>query len=261
MSPYSIAGINMLPQEEKQAIYRRFIPGELLARFNISADLVDDGGRSLVTFRCAEGATDVVVDLRHRLGAPDPLLYAHLTDTINGQVHVLLYIVNDPDSPRFDVDRMPDGTPTEFGTFRRNLPAEEAAMAAGLAPGQVRRGLRMLHHSIAAFEAFVSSLGHDVYFVEPLAYHNAVIFERYGFAYQQGRRLMESIDAGFRPGGALLARLTDNSPFRRRGMERSIRGRSWALHDGVLGHPFTGVTMYKRVGHTAGVNTFPDGEW
>ncbi len=261
MSPYSIAGINRLPPEEKHEIYRRFIPRELLARFGIPADLTDEQGRSLVTFRCSEGATDVVVDLRHRFDAPDPLLYAHLTDTVNGQVHVLLYIVNDPESPRFDVDRMPDGTPTEFGTFRRNLAAEEAAMAAGLAPGQVRRGLRMLSHSIAAFEAFVASLGHDVYFVEPLAYHNAVVFERYGFAYQQGRRLMESIDAGFRPGGDLLARLDDSSPFRRRGMERSIRGRSWALHDGILGRPFTGVTMYKRVGQHAGINTFRDGEW
>lgn len=261
MSPHSIAGINMLPPEEKHEIYRRFIPRELLARFGIAPDLTDSEGRSLVTFRCRPGATDVVVDLRHRVDAPDPLLYAHLTDTVNGQVHVLLYIVNDPESPRFDVDRMPDGTPTEFGTSRRNRAAEEAAMAAGLAPGQVRRGLRMLSHSIAAFEAFVTSLDHDVYFVEPLAYHNAVVFERYGFAYQQGRRLMERIDAGFRPGGELLARLDDTSPFRRRGMERSIRGRSWALHDGILGHPFTGVTMYKRVGQHAGVNTFPDGVW
>ncbi len=261
MSPYSIAGINMLPQDEKHAIYRRFIPQEVLARFHIAADLTDGEGRSLVTFRCSEGATDVVVDLRHRFDAPDPLLYAHLTDTINGQVHVLLYIVNDPESPRFDVDRMPDGTPTEFGTFRRNVAAEEAAMAAGLAPGQVRRGLRMLHHSIAAFEAFVTSLGHEVYFVEPLAYHNAVVFERYGFAYQQGRRPMESIDAGFRPGGELLAHLDDSSPFRRPGMESSIRGRSWALHDGILGRPFTDVTMYKRVGQHAGINTFPDGQW
>ncbi|MEW6567006.1 MAG: hypothetical protein AB1449_02335 [Chloroflexota bacterium] len=261
MSPSSIAGINLLPPAEKEAIYRRFIPAALLERFAIRSDLADAEGRSLVTIRCQAGATDVVVDLRHCYGAPDPLLYAHLTDTINGQVHVLLYIVNDPESPRFDVDRMPDGSPTEFGTFRRNLAAEQAAMAAGLAPGQVRRGLRMLQHSIAAFEAFVASLGHNVFFIEPLAYHNAVVFERYGFAYQQGRRLMEAIDAGFRPGGELDLRLDGSSPFRQPGMERSIRGRSWALHDGILGRPFTGVTMYKRVGEEAGVQTFADGTW
>jgi hypothetical protein len=93
-----------------------------------------------------------VVALRHEYEARDPLLYAHLTDTITGQVHVLLYVVNDPESPRFDVDKMPDGKPTEFGTFRRNLSAEIAAQEAG-GPGQVRRGLRMLQHSIQALRS------------------------------------------------------------------------------------------------------------
>jgi hypothetical protein len=223
--------------------------------------LVDVGGRSLAVFRCAEGSTDVVVSLRHESDAPDPLLYVHLSDTITGQVHVLLYVVNDPESPRFDVDRMPDGAPTEFGTFRRNLMAEIAAMKAGLAPGQVRRGLRMLRHSVQAFEEFVISLGHEVFFVEPLAYHNAVVFERYGFAYVEGRRLMSRIQEGFQPGAELMARLDGSTPFRCPGAERSIRGRSWAVHDGILGEPFTGVTMYKRVGEHAGVDTFPGGEW
>jgi len=50
--------------------------------------------------------------LRHEPGFPDPLLYGHLTDTLNGQIHILLYILNDPASPRFDVDRLPDGTAT-----------------------------------------------------------------------------------------------------------------------------------------------------
>jgi hypothetical protein len=59
---------------------------------------------------------------------PDPILYAHLTDTMNGQIHILLYILNDPDSPRFDVDKMPDGTPTKFGILKRNVEAEIKAM-------------------------------------------------------------------------------------------------------------------------------------
>jgi hypothetical protein len=66
-----------------------------------------------------------------------------------------------------------------------------------LSPGQVRRGLRLLAPAIETFEQFVASLGHDMYFVEPLYYHNAVIFERYGFTYQMGRRLMERIESGF----------------------------------------------------------------
>jgi hypothetical protein len=261
MSPHSIAGINQLPAPEKEAIYHRFIPPILLERFGITQDLKDAQGRDLCRCRFAAGATDAVLALRHSVDALDPLLYAHLSDTINNQVHVLLYVVNDPDSERFDVDRLPDGTPTEFGTFRRNLPAEVAAMRAGLAPGQVRRGLRILRQSIAAFEAFVSSLGHEVYFVEPLAYHNAVVFEHYGFAYQQGRRLMLDINAGFQPGGPLHQQLDGSSPFRQPGTATSILGRSWAVHDGVLGAPFTGVTMYKRVGEHAGVDTFPAGAW
>ena len=180
---------------------------------------------------------------------------------MNGQMHVLLYIINDPESPRFDVDRMPDGQPTEFGVFRRNLEAEEAALLAGLAPGQVRRGLRALHDSIEAFDSFVGSLGHDLYFVEPLFYHNAVVFEGYGFTYQQGRRLMEGIHAGFQEGGPLWSSMDGSTPFRARAGAATVRGRSWAIHDGVLGYPFTNVTMYKHVGHDAQVSTFPEAVW
>ncbi len=146
---------------------------------------------------------------------------------------------------------------TRFGTLKRNLDAETAALQAGLAPGQIRRGLRLLSQAIATFEQFISSLGHDLYFVEPLYYHNAVIFERYGFAYQVGRRLMERIEAGFAPGGDLRPRLDGSTPFRTPAAAHSIRLRSWAIHDGILGEPFTNVTMYKRVGKTAGVSTCP----
>lgn len=261
MKPHSIAGVNSLPEAEKRALYARFIPDLLLDRFGISDDFIDDAGRSLLDLRARQGSTSVILDLRHRHDAVDPLLYAHLTDTMNGQIHVLLYIVNDPKSPRFNVDRLPDGTPTEFGTALRNLPAEEAAMQAGLAPGQVRSGLRILKHSIAHFESFVTSLGHDIYFIEPLYYHNAIIFERYGFAYQQGRRLMERVQTGFTEGGELQAKLDGSSPFLEPGASVSIRGRSWAIHDGIMGHPYANVTMFKQVNEHAGVQTFPHAQW
>src|SRR6266487_2606918 len=88
-----------------------------------------------------------------------------------------------------------------FSTIQRNIEAEKADMQYGLAPGHVRRGLRLLQPATSAFEEFITSLGHDMYFVEPLYYHNAVIFERYGFAYQVGRRKMEGINFGFQEGG------------------------------------------------------------
>jgi hypothetical protein len=260
MGPSTIGGINLLPEPEKREIYTRLIPGELLERYHLPPP-ASPAAEAFVNFKYAPGSTDVEMRLFHQVGFPDPILYGHLTDTLQGQIHVLLYILNDPDSPRFDVDRMSDGTPTRFGTLKRNIEAERAAMEAGLAPGQVRHGLRLLGKAIPAFEQFVASLGHDVYFVEPLYYHNAVIFERYGFAYQQGRKLMDRIEEGFSQQGDLRARLGDASPFRRHDAQRSIRLRSWAIHDGILGEPFTNVTMYKRVGKSAGLTTCPSCTW
>lgn len=257
----TIASLNRLPRAEKRALYSRFIPPELLERFGITPELTDTQGNSLVRFSYAPGTADLVVELRHELGAEDPLFYAHITDTMNGQLHVLLYIVNDPDSPRFAVDRMPDGAPTEFGSVRRNLEAELAAMQAGLAPGQIRRGLGVLKHAIPAFERFVSEVGQSMYFLEPLYYHNAVIFERYGFSYARGLRRMQALHDGFQPGGDLSERMDGSTPFRVPEHAGSIRGRSWALYDGVAGAPYSEVTMYKRVGQTANVDTFPNGRW
>ena len=257
---YTIGSINLLPEAEKRKVYGDLIPDELLQRFGIDRSFLDSQGRSLIQARWAPGSPSAELSLFHEAGFPDPLLYGHLTDTMAGQVHILLYVLNDPDSERFDVDRMPDGQPTVFGTSRRNLAAEQAALEAGLAPGQIRRGLRLLTPAIHAFENFIRELGHDSFFAEPLYYHNAVIFERYGFAYQQGRRLMERIHAGFSEGGDLLPKL-DGSTFRRGEARDSIRLRSWAIHDGILGEPYTRVTMYKRVGRHAGIKTTGDIGW
>ena len=258
MQPSTIGSLNKLPEDQKRAIYARYIPKELNERFNLP-EL--NGRKDLLQFRFAEGSSDVEMRLYHQPGFQDPVLYAHLTDTLNGQIHVLLYILNDPNSPRFDVDRMPDGSPTRFGTLKRNLQAERAAMEHGLAPGQVRRGLRLLQPATAAFEDFITSLGHDMYFVEPLYYHNAVIFERYGFAYQMGKRRMEQIHAGFQVGGNLYRSLDGTNPFRSTRAANSIRLRSWAIHDGILGEPFTDVTMYKRIGKSANISTTPGCDW
>ena len=199
MKTFTIGSINNLPEDEKRAIYMRVIPPALLARFHLPA--VDSQRiQNFTKFKFAPGSSDVELSLFHEERFPDPILYGHLTDTLNGQIHILLYILNDPDSPRFNVDRMPDGSTTKFGTLRRNLDAEAGALVAGLAPGQVRRGLRMLPAAMQAFEKFVTYLGHDIYFVEPLYYHNAIIFERYGFTYQEGRHFMERIQSGFSAG-------------------------------------------------------------
>jgi hypothetical protein len=257
----TISGVNRLDDDEKQRIYNLLIPAEIMQRFGIAPDFRDAQGRKLLDLRCEAGSSSTEMSLYHRYGFPDPVLYGHITGTLNGLVHVLLYVLNDPESPRFDVDRLPDGTPTRFGTEHRNLEAEEAAMLFGLAPGQVRRGPRLLGSAVQAFDDFVTSLGHDLYFAEPLYYHNAILFERYGFSYEKGRRLMQSVQEGFMPGGDLRLRLDGSTAFRQPQAANSIRLRSWALHDGLMGERFQGVTMYKRTGKSAGLDICPGCDW
>jgi len=261
MAASTIGGVNLLKEAEKVEIYTRLIPLELMERFKIPSSFKDKDGRSLLFFKFKPGNTDVEMKLFHQFDYPDPILYGHLTDTLSGQIHVLLYILNDPSARRFDVDRLPDGQETRFGTFLRNLAAEEAAMREGLAPGQVRSGLRLLPAAILKFEEFVASLGHQVYFAEPLYYHNAILFERYGFSYQVGRKIMERIETGFLPDGELTQSLNGSTPFRSHSAGNSVRLRSWAIHDGILGEPFTNVTMFKHVGRSAGINTCPSCGW
>jgi hypothetical protein len=258
----SIRGINDLSQSCAEAIYRTLIPDELLINYNIDLHTLQDAaGHRLLELTCLPGTGSVEVRLYHQAGARDPLLYLQLADNSNNQLSVLLFIVNDPNAPRFDVDRNWEGELTKFGTLRRNIEAETAAMKAGLAPGQVRRGLKLTRKLMPLFEVFVSRLGHQMFFLEPLAYHNALLFERYGCAYSQGRAKMEWINREFAPGGSLYHGLDSSTPFRRPGAERTIRGRSWAIHDGLFGEPFTGIHMYKRVGIDADLCTFPNSIW
>ncbi len=259
----SIRQINNLPPAEKDALYRSLIPPEALLRFGIPLSMTDAQGRPLLTCTCAPLTSSVSLALRQRWDDQDPVIYLELADTPTNQLEVLLFVVNDPDSGRFDVDRMPDGRRTNFGVDCRNVEEEVRAMEAGLAPAQVRRGAKLARRLIPRFEEFVARLGRDRFHTRPLAYHNAILFERYGFSYTMGQGRMEWIHTEFGPGGLLHRRLDGSTPFRRPGAETTVRGRSWAIHDGVLGEPFgsIGVMMYKRVGIHAGVCTFPNAAW
>ena len=68
--------------------------------------------------------------------------------------------------------------------------------------------------------------------------------------------------AEFRPGGRSGGALDGSTVFRQPGFDRTIRGRSWAIHDGILGAlggtAWGGVKMYRQVGRPASVSTFPD---
>ncbi|MCC7447166.1 MAG: hypothetical protein IT324_07105 [Anaerolineae bacterium] len=259
--PSSLREINDLPEPTKRAIYYTLIPDWPFERYHMDRATLTVEGRSIVELRCPRGSRAMEISLRHDPDASDPLLYLNMTDTIYNQLLVLLTVVNDPYAPRFNTDVDEHGNPTQLGTLRRNIPEEIRAMAYGLAPGQVRPGLRSFRSSIPLFESFIRRMGHDMFMIEPLAYHNAIVFERYGFAYTHGRKDMELINMEFQPGGALYACLDGSTPFRKPDVRHTIRGRSWAIQDGVLGHPFTGFQMYKRIGHHAGVNTFPHAVW
>jgi hypothetical protein len=259
--PNSIRGINNLPDDEKKAIYATLLPDWLFTTYGVDRDTLTVDGQRVVRFRCPSGTRALELIVHHRATDKDPMLYLNMADTFNNQLLVLLVIVNDPDAPRFNTDVDPEGNPTQFGTSGRNIPAEIAAMKAGLAPGQIKQGLRAFKQSVPIFEQFVTRMGHDMFLIEPLAYHNAIVFERYGFSYIRGYSEMQRIHREFQPGGALNEKLTPDNPFRQPNAWRSVRGRSWAIHDGILGYPFTGFQMYKRIGINAGINSFPDAEW
>jgi len=259
--PSTIGGINQLPADEKRAIYARVIPPELLKKYKIDPDMIDEQGRDLLIINAPTNRTSAEISLYHQFGFIDPILNGHITDTINAQIHILFYVLNDPSSARFNIDRMPDGRLTQLGSKHRNIEAEIDAMNAGLSPGQIRQGPHLLRNALESFETFIVSLNHDLHFTEPLYYHNAIIFERYGFAYQQGRRFMQRIQSGFGPGGDLLDLLDGSTPFRQPQAANNIRLRSWAIHDGVLGQPFQNVTMYKHVGQHAGLSSCSGCTW
>lgn len=252
--PGTIRLINRLSPPQKEAIYRTLLPDLLFQHFAGSHDLT-------LNFRCPYESRSAEISVYREAGDVDPMLYLHLADTFNNQLFVLLVIANDLDAPRFPIDQLPDGSSTKLGTQGRNIPAETAALHAGLAPGQVRAGLRLFKQLVPCFEAFVTRMGQSYYFIEPMAYHNAIVFERYGFQYVRGRAAMERIQREFQPGGTFFQQLDGSNPFREPSAAESVRGRSWAIQDGILGQAYTGFEMVKHIGHHAGVNTFPGSIW
>src|SRR5262249_30473025 len=133
------------------------------------------------------------------------------------------------------------------------------AMKDGLAPGQVRPGLRLLPRVLDAMEAFCRLIGQELFLIEPLFYHSAILYERRGCGYLLGREVMEEVHAAFGGAAACRAALAGSAPSRQPGAVFTARGRSGALHDGVGGRVWGGVKMYRAAGRPAGIDTFPGG--
>ncbi len=240
--------INRLPDEEKRAIYATLAPPPLLTRFGIDpATLRNQAGEEVFLCESKARTSTVRIELRHQAGFPDPLFLLEMRETSFGDIEILFVNINDPFSERFDIDLDGCGNRTEFGTVCRNIPEEIRAMRAGLAPGQVRSGMRLYRIFLERVKLFCKRFGITQVKAEPLAYHNAIMQEFYGFRYVTGRSMMEEIDRGFAPGGVLFERLDASTPFRQPGAERSIKGRSWAIHDGILGATWKCPRMYYAI--------------
>ncbi len=263
--PISIQQINRLPENTKRRLYRALIPPALLTRFEIDPITWRGPDRREQVSLKAEPETGVMeIRARRSEADEDDFLLIELADNSFNSLDLGMLLLSDPDSPRFQTDVDEAGKPTQFGAARRNLVQEEQAMRAGLAPGQTRGSLGASQAVLQALDAFAMALGHRSYFLEPLTYASAWIFERRGLAYVRGHKQMDTIHQEFQPGGRLHVALDGSSPFRQPDAWCSVRGRAWAIQDGILeaaGLRWDGLRMVKQVGRAAGVNTFPDAQY
>lgn len=255
----SLGSINRLDKSEKEQIYTRLLPPRLVYLLEIEPlTLCGPDGGQLVQIIAPEGLGFVRIEVRARPDDADLVFFAELVDTQFHQMELAFCIICDPTAPRFAVDVTEDGAVNYFSSQGRNLPEELRAMTAGLFPNQTRRGLRLFGEFFPLVERLSDSLGMEMIVAEPLSYDNAIRYEKYGFDYLTGKRLMLEIDREFAPGGKLQQRLDGSTPFRMPGMERTVRGRSWAIHDGIMDEAWDGIRIYKMIGVHAGLNTFPD---
>jgi len=251
----SLTHINALDSSEKEALYRGLIPQRLLALLGIPAQ---GDGTQRVRIIAPAGMSFARIEVRENPADRRTVFFLDIAETHYRQMELSFCIINDPAAPRFAIDLDERGHDNAFTSLGRNIPEEIRAMHAGLFPNQTSRGLKLFGEFFERFERFVDSLGMDIILAEPLTYDNAVRYEKYGFDYLSGRRKMQEIDREFKPGGVLFRKLDGSSPFRQPGMELTVRGRSWAIHDGILDVPWEDILIYKTIGINAGVNTFPE---
>jgi len=139
-------------------------------------------------------------------------------------------------------------------------------MEAGLFPGQIGKGLGLTRDVINVLEFFCRIFDIKSIRLEALFYHNAITYERFGFSYFDGFKQMKRIHDLFQPGEKLFEKLDGSTPFRKPEFAHTVRGRSWAIHDGILTDIdddlledcWESPVMYRMVGKPRGMVTFPD---
>ena len=261
---FSIAKLNRLPKEERNSIFLRLVPGSIFEKFQIDHQtLTNQFGEKVVTGIFPPEENFACIEVRYRAGDKDCIFSCQVSmEAFMQSLYLDFLIINNPFSQRFNVDVDEFGRDTLLGTRSRNIPEEIRAMESGVAPGMVRHGLGLLKEFVKSLEAFMEPLGLKTITMGAFFYHNAILWERHGFTYFKGGKMMEKIHKEFQPGGLLYQRLDDSTPFRKKGMEKTVRGRSWAIYDGILeealDEEWESPKMYKMLGRDFSVNTFPD---
>ena len=77
---------------------------------------------------------------------------------------------------------------------------------------------------------------------------------------------MKRIHELFQPGGELFKKMDRSTPFRKPELAQTVRGRSWAIHDGILREiedelfeeGWLSPVMYRMVEKPRAMTTFPD---
>ncbi len=254
----SLADINELVSAERNHVYLALVPSEVCRRFDLDpVAFTDSQGRPVARVEAPRGGRWARIRLLHRGDAVDPTFFLHLAESRFAHLQIVFIICSDPEGPRFGVDLDDAGKATDLGIRSRNFQEEASAMRAGLAPGQVRRGLRLLEATLERIEALALRLDKAALVLEASFYHNAIVYERHGFGYLAGESRMARIHRGFLPGGVFASRLDGSTPFRPAGAGGTIRGRSWAIHDGILGEPWWPPVMHRPLGVRFAVCTAP----
>ena len=259
--------ISRLSRSEKEGLYRILIPPSLYHRFGIDPlSLCNEKGDQVVRFFSPPGDRTCLVEIKLS-GQEDPIYSIQLTDTNDfTQIDWDFLIVNDPASPKFNTHVDQEGTDTLFGWASRNLAEEERALEAGLFPGQIGKGLGLTRDVINVLDFFCRIFDIKSIRLEALFYHNAITYERFGFSYFDGFKQMKRIHDLFQPGGKLFEKLDASTPFRKPEFSRTVRGRSWAIHDGILTEidddlfegGWESPVMYRMVEKPRAMVTFPD---
>lgn len=260
--PGSVRELLALGIEGQSPYLSYLVPPPLFTHYRLAEPVWSDSDAAGV-FRRVEvpGEAALRIEVWPDPAAEDPSLTLELVDTYYGHIEAGWIVINDVHGPRFNLDRDPRGHALPLGSSERNLREEIRALAAGLAPNQVRPGLRLFAPLIERIEGLASHLEVEILYVAPLAYHNAIKYEQYGFTYASGQEELEWIHREFQPGGVLRRRMDGSRPFRMPWMADTVRGRSWAIHDGILDRRWRAPQMYKFVGRPFNTCTFPGAPW